>query len=466
MKITAAFDPVTRIEGHLNIEISVDTVDGVQQVVEARAIGGLFRGFEKLLIGRDPRDAQHITERICGVCPVAHGMASVRALDAAFGVTIPENARILRNLVNGSNFVESHILHFYLLSVPDYIQGPVKPPWQADWPIDRRFTQAQNDQLMAHYLQALTIRRKADQMTAVFGGKIPHPPTFIPGGFTANPRSERIAEFKALLAEVTEFIQGSYLPDVQLLAETYPEYTQIGRGPEHLMAFGAFDLDNAGSSRLFNGGVAWNGSDEIEPLDTDAINEHVRYSWFRDAEPAHPSQGKTEPQNPKAGAYTWLKAPRYTDQPMEVGPLARMWVSGRYQEGVSTVDRHLARALEAETLALAMADWVEELDPDGPVYTSNSVPYTAAAQGLTEAPRGALGHWIEIAEQKIAHYQVISPTTWNVSGRDNHGVPGSLEQALLGTPVENADQPIEVMRVIHSYDPCLDCATHVTRRKA
>jgi hydrogenase large subunit len=466
MRITAAFDPVTRIEGHLNIEITIDTVNGLQQVVEAKAIGGLFRGFEKLLIGRDPRDAQHITERICGVCPVAHGMASVRALDAAFGVTIPENARLLRNLVNGSNFVESHILHFYLLCLADYIQGPAKPPWQADWPVDRRFSQADNDRLMQHYLQALTIRRKADQMTAVFGGKIPHPPTFVPGGFTANPRPERINEFKALLGEVTDFIRTSYLPDVQLLAETYSEYATLGQGLGHLMAFGAFDLDGEGGSRLFDSGVSWHLSTEPEALTSDAITEHVRYAWFRDAEPLHPSQAKTEPQNPKSQAYTWLKAPRYEDQPLEVGPLARMWISGRYQEGISVLDRHLARALEAETLALAMADWVDQLNPDGPVYTEHDLPNAATAQGLTEAPRGALGHWIEVAAGKIAHYQIISPTTWNVSGRDDRGVPGPLEQALLGIPVENADQPLEVMRVIHSFDPCLDCATHVIRPKA
>ena len=466
MKITAAFDPVTRIEGHLNIEIAVDTVNGIQQVVEARAIGGLFRGFEKLLIGRDPRDAQHITERICGVCPVAHGMASVRALDAAFGVTIPSNARILRNLVNGSNFVESHLLHFYLLCLADYIEGPAKSPWQADWPIDRRFTIAQNDRLMQHYLQALTLRRKADQMTAVFGGKIPHPPTFVPGGFTATPRTERINEFKSLLAEVTDFITSCYLPDVQLLIETYPEYAALGQGPGHLMAFGAFDLDDAGDSHLFNGGVAWNASSDIESLADDAISEHVRYAWFRDAEPVHPAQGRTEPQNPKGQAYTWLKAPRYQNKPIEVGPLARMWISGRYQAGISVLDRHLARALEAETLAVAMSEWVDQLDPAGAVYTEHDLPQTAQSQGLTEAPRGALGHWLNINEGKIARYQVISPTTWNVSGRDQYGVPGPLEQALLGLPVENADQPIEVMRVIHSYDPCLDCATHVTRVRA
>jgi hydrogenase large subunit len=250
------------------------------------------------------------------------------------------------------------------------------------------------------------------------------------------------------------------------LTETYPEYADLGQGLGHLMAFGAFDLDSEGNSRLFDSGISWHLSTEPEALASDAITEHVRYAWFRDAEPLHPSQAQTEPQNPKPQAYTWLKAPRYEDQPIEVGPLARMWMSGRYQEGISVLDRHLARALEAETLALAMADWVDQLNPDGPVYTEHDLPNAAMAQGLTEAPRGALGHWIEVAAGKIARYQVISPTTWNVSGRDDRGVPGPLEQALLGTPVENTDQPLEVMRVIHSFDPCLDCATHVIRPKA
>ncbi|MEN6426495.1 MAG: nickel-dependent hydrogenase large subunit, partial [Phycisphaerales bacterium] len=239
MRITAAFDPVTRIEGHLNIEITIDTVNGLQQVVDAKAVGGLFRGFEKLLIGRDPRDAQHITERICGVCPVAHGLAAVRALDDAFGVSVPANGRILRNLTNGSNFVESHILHFYLLSLPDYIAGPATAPWQAGWDVDRRLNSEDNDRLMQHYLQALTMRRKADQMTAVFGGRMPHPPAFIPGGFTANPRAERIATFTAILDEVIAFIENTYLPDVQFLAGVYDDYQSWGRGPGNLLAYGA-----------------------------------------------------------------------------------------------------------------------------------------------------------------------------------------------------------------------------------
>lgn len=199
MKFTIAYDPVTRIEGHLKIELTIDKVSGTQQVVEAKSSGGLFRGFEKILIGRDPRDAQHITERICGVYPVAHGVASVRAQDDAFDTVIPTNARIMRNLVNGANFVESHILHFFLLAAPDFIEGPAMPPWQADWKVDRRFSKSDNDTLMDHYLQALTMRRKADQMTALFGGKAPHPPAYIPGGFTCTPRQERIDAFDAFL---------------------------------------------------------------------------------------------------------------------------------------------------------------------------------------------------------------------------------------------------------------------------
>lgn len=461
MKITAAFDPVTRIEGHLNIEITTDTINGIQQVVDAKAVGGLFRGFEKLLIGRDPRDAPHITQRICGVCPVAHGMAAVQTLDTAFGVTVPDNARILRNLVNGANFIESHILHFYLLCLADYIQGPAKPPWQADWPVDRRFSEGDNDRLMQHYIDALTVRRQADRMTAVFGGKIPHPPTFVPGGFTATPRPEWISEFKQLLSEVIDFIQGCYLPDVRLLSTHYPEYSQLGQGTGHLMAFGAFDLDRMGRSRLFDPGIRWHGLVDPEPFRSEAITEHVRYAWFRNAEAVHPAEGQTEPMSPKEEAYTWLKAPRYEGQAIEVGPLARMWISGRYREGISVLDRHLARALEAETLAIAMAEWVDQLDPAGPVYIAHELPDMAVAKGLTEAPRGALGHWIAIQRGRISRYQVISPTTWNVSGRDNQGIPGPLEQSLLGIPVQNADQPIEVMRVIHSYDPCMDCSTHV-----
>jgi len=462
MRITAAFDPVTRIEGHLNIEVEIDKVNGVQQVVDAKASGGLFRGFEKILVGRDPRDAQHITERICGVCPVGHGLASVRALDNAFGVTIPNNARIMRNLVNASNFIESHILHFFLLSAPDFIEGPAMPPWQEDWKTDRRFSKSVNDLLVSHYLQALTMRRKADQITAIFGGKAPHPPAFIPGGFTTTPRQERIDDFRAILNELTNFIQDVYLPDVELLASKYPDYFSIGRGHGNLLSYGVFDLDSAGSNKLLSQGRSMDGSRTVEAVDEGMIAENVKHSWFSDGAPLHPSSGVTTPENPKADAYSWLKAPRYDSNPYEVGPLARMWATGEYQNGISAMDRHMARANEALKIALAMQQWLDELVPEGPVYEDpQPFPQSATAYGLTEATRGALGHWLEIENGKLSHYQVISPTTWNVSPRDDAGVTGPLEEAIIGTPIENADQPIEVMRIIHSMDPCLDCATHI-----
>lgn len=466
MKVTASFDPVSRIEGHLGVEVEFDTVNGVRQVVNVRAGGMLFRGFENVLIGRDPRDAQHITQRICGVCPVAHGMAAVKALDAACGAAIPTNARIMRNLVHAANFIESHILHFYLLTLPDFIAGPAMPPWQADWSIDRRFGQETTAALMAGYLKAIEMRRKAHEMGALFGGRMPHPPAYIPGGFTANPRPERIASFRAHLNELIGFIQDRYLPDAELLGSQYGDYFTVGRGYGNLLSFGVFDLDDSGAGRLFLSGHAAEGALQPQSLDAAVVTEHVTHSWFKDkTDGLHPASGQTKPLDPvsKDYAYSWLKAPRYDGRPCEVGPLARMWITGEYTRGVSVMDRHLARAKEALKVALAARDWLAELEPDGPVYQPPTLPASAASAGLTEAPRGALGHWLEISDGRISHYQVITPTTWNVSPRDHRGLLGPLEEALLGTPVQDVDKPIEVMRVIHSFDPCLDCAAHVIK---
>ena len=208
-------DPVTRLEGHLKIAVTVNEVNGQQQVVDARATGTLFRGFEQLLVGRDPRDAQHITQRICGVCPVPHGMASVMALDAAFKVTPPTNARIMRNLVLGANFVQSHILHFYHLTAPDFIDGPAMPPWQPSWNVDKR-SRRRHHELVIHYVTALDMTRKAHEMGAIFGGRMPDPAAYIPGGFTTTPRADRITKFKAYLRELIPFIQNVYQPMWQL----------------------------------------------------------------------------------------------------------------------------------------------------------------------------------------------------------------------------------------------------------
>jgi len=464
MPTILTIDPVTRLEGHLKIEVAVDWVKGIQQVVDAHAVGTMFRGLETILANRAPQDAPDITQRICGVCPVSHGMAASLALDTAANLTIPENARIMRNLVLGSNYLQSHILHFYHLSLQDFVEGPGMAPWQPSWHVDKRLGAADTQTLVNHYVSALDMRRKAHEMGAIFGGRLPHPPTFVPGGFTTTPRPARISKFKSYIAELTAFIADTYLPDLDTVALAYTDYFQVGRGKGNLLAYGVFDLDSAGRTKLLSRGRVVDGASTVQAVDLTAITEQVTYSWYDNrTNDLRPSAGMTAPQYPKPGAYSWLKAPRYQNAPYEVGPLARMWVNGDYRNGISVMDRHHARAHEALKIATALQQWVSQLDPSGAVYRQYSTPASATAYGLTEAPRGALGHWVRIANGKIANYQVVTPTCWNASPRDGTGVRGPIEEALIGTPVLDPAQPIEVLRVIHSFDPCLSCAVHVMR---
>lgn len=463
--ITAAIDPVTRIEGHLKVEIDVDTIGGVQQVVDARSVGTLFRGFEKVLEGRDPRDAPIITSRICGVCPTAHSQAAVLALDSAFGVAPPTTGRIMRNLVHGACFVESDILHFYLLSLPDYIHGPGMAPWQPGWGLGRRLDRRTQDTLLAHYVEAIAMRRKAHEMGAIYGGKLPHTPAFIPGGFTAVATAQSKIDFQTLLSELIAFTRDVYIPDAELLASMYDDYYRIGKGHANLLSFGVFRTTDGAPSYLLNPGRVKSGSVPVFPTDQAQVTEHVTHAWFDDSDnDKHPSVADTIAIHPKEGGYSWLKAPRYEGDNYECGPLSRMVINGDYEGGVSVMDRHLARARECLKISEAMQVWITELPADTSAVEAYTLPESGTAYGLTEAPRGALGHWLDIAGGKIRKYQVITPTCWNCSPRDTAGVRGPMEEALVGTPIANADQPIEALRVIHSFDPCLDCATHVMRR--
>lgn len=464
MPTLIAIDPVTRLEGHLKVEVTVDGSGTSQRVVEARATGTLFRGFETLLVNRHPWDAVHITQRICGVCPTPHGQAAVLALDKAARKTVPNNARLLRNLVLGANFVQSHLLHFYHLAALDYIEGPAMPPWQPQWSEDRRLDAATSEVLRKHYVSALTMTRKAQEMGALFGGRLPHSPAYIPGGFTETPTSTQISQFKTYCNELLAFINGTYLPDVELLASKYSDYYSIGRGYGNLLSFGVFELDASGASKLLKPGRALAGSTATQAVNTSAIAEQVKYSWYQDSgNNLNPANGVTNPVYPKTNAYSWLKAPRYENQPYEAGPLARMWVNGDYRRGVSVMDRHLSRAYEARKIAQAMLSWVGQLAVGQPVYSTYTTPSSATAYGLTEAPRGALGHWLQISSGRIARYQIITPTCWNASPKDSSNQRGPIEQALVGTPIRNLSQPIEVLRIIHSFDPCLSCAVHVMR---
>lgn len=468
MPTTINIDPVTRIEGHLGVEVTVDTVGGQPQVVSARCAGTMFRGFEIILLGRDPRDAAPYTQRICGVCPVPHGLAACLALDSAFGVTAPDNGRLLRNLVLGANFIDSHLLHFYHLSVLDFVNtiGLLdQAPWMPRYVAPDMATGATAATLVEHYLAAFAIRRKAHQAGALFGGKLPCIGSFVVGGCTEQVTAEKVAQFRSLLDEIRAFVDNVYLADANTLASLFPAYYQLGQGPGNLLSFGVFELNASGSSKLFAPGRYTGGAPAA--LDPAQIAEQVTYAWYTPASGnLHPAQGVTEPDADKPGAYSWSKAPRYANQPYELGPLARMWINNDYNHGISAMDRIMARALETKKIADAMDDWLDQLVPGAPTITPSAIPAQATSAGLTEAPRGALCHWLSIENSVISRYQVVTPTNWNAAPRDHLDQPGPLEAALVGVPVADANQPVEVLRIVHSFDPCLACSVHLLRPRA
>lgn len=465
MATTLKISPLTRVEGHLEIEVTVEAVDGVNKVIDAKAASPVFRGFEAILAGRDPRDAVHYTQRICGVCPISHALAASLALENASAVMPAENGRIIRNLVLGANFIQSHILHFYHLAAPDYINtGGVldMSPWKPRFEGTDMVGGATAATLVGHYVEALAMRRKAHQMGALFAGRMPSTVSFVPGGATEVVTQTAIDDFRALLAELRTFIDNTLLTDANALVSLFPDYLEIGRGCGNLLAYGVFDLNTSGSSKLLARGRYTNGS--LGAVDPTLVREYVSHSWYTSGSGnLNPAQGVTQPQYGKDGAYSWIKAPRYQDAVHEVGPLARMWVNGDYRYGISVMDRIAARALETKKVADAMDGWLSQLVVNGPVYTHKDTVSSATGLGLTEAPRGALGHWVNIGNSVLSRYQIVTPTAWNASPKDDMGQAGAMEQALIGTPVRDMANPLEVMRVVHSFDPCLSCAVHMIR---
>jgi len=476
MSTITIVDPVTRIDGHLKVQVTIDTVSGTQQVTDAQCSGTQFRGFEKILVGRDTKDAPYVTERICGFCPTSHAIASSKAMEAAAGVTIPTNARLIRNLILGADFLQSHIMHFYLLAAPDFVTPPSSAPWTPYWNVDLMRSSTLS-QITNNLGTAITMRRKAHEMAAIFAGRMPHLSSIQVGGVTVKPTASMISSFTSYLNTLISFITNHYVPDVKLLASIYTDYKSLGKGPANFLAFGAFETSNAASpTRLFKRGIVYAANNTaVVGVDTSYIKEQVTYSWYDNAtNGVTPASGVTTPVDPatKTAAYSWIKAPRYNTKVMEAGPLARMWVNGDYRTGVSVMDRHLARALEAQKIANAMLTWIQQVTEGGSVYTAVTTPYSTSGVGLTEASRGALGHWMTTYSSStkaangvsaISRYQMVTPTCWNASPKDSSAVRGAMEQALIGTPVKDTTKPIEVLRVIHSFDPCMACAVHVIR---
>ena len=463
--------PVTRIEGHLKIEVDIEG----GKVVDAKSSGTMYRGIENILKGRDPRDASQITQRICGVCPSAHGTASVRCLDNAFGVKPPTNGRIIRNLIFGSDYLMSHILHFYHLAALDYVKGPDTEPFIPRYEGDYRLDPKTNKVAVDQYIKALDIKQKTHQMVALFGGKAPIPYGMVAGGATEVPTVDKMVSLLWRLKEIKEFIDGTYVPTVYLVAGAYKDLFGVGIGCKNLISFGVFPLDDDEKDFLLKPGSYTQGKDL--PLDQTQIREYVKYSNYDDSTTGlHPSKGKTQWVPEKKNAYSYIKAPRYRELPHEGGPLARMWVTNpvlskhankflgidakkeiRFRDlgdkAFSILGRIAARAEECKLVADAMEKWIGQLKPGAPSWAKVEIPKEAEGFGLTEAPRGALGHWISIKDQKIDNYQVVAATIWNACPRDDKGLLGPLEQALIGTPVRDIKNPFNIVRVVRSFDP-------------
>lgn len=569
-------DPITRIEGHLRIEAVIDENN---TIVDAYSASTMFRGIETILQGRDPRDCGLLAMRICGVCTGTHYQRSIEAVEDAFNITIPKNARIVRNLIQGALYMHDHVVHFYHLHALDFVDvvsalsaDPAKTAAEArKWASvagespfidgesefkaiqDRvakfvkqgrlgifgngywgnphyKLTPEQNLIGVAHYLQALDIQRDMAKMQAIFGGKNPHPQSIVVGGVTCvqdiqNPA--RIALFKSLLLEGTKFIKQAYLPDVYMAGTMYAgeatdskaTFSELvggkgvggtGGGLLNFMSYGDFRLDDTGfykSALLFPKGVVMGGDiSKVLPLDEEKIAEDVTHAWYKGDKPLHPYEGQTIPEytglDKRADGiaylktkekYSWIKSPIYNDARVEVGPLARMvigvaakderitkYVTNFLKRGnlpvtvlFSTVGRTAARAIETELMADVMLEWIDELAKnvltgDKSTWTEfdfDEVSVSAKGRGMAEAPRGALGHWVSIADGKVVNYQAIVPSTWNAAPRDYKNRMGAYEASLIGTKVANPEQPLEIIRTIHSFDPCIACAVHVVDTK-
>ncbi len=565
-------DPVTRIEGHLRIEVNVDEHNVIRNAV---SVGTMWRGLEPILKNRDPRDAWAFVQRICGVCTGVHALASVRAVEDALGIKIPDNANCIRNIMHMTLYAHDHLVHFYHLHALDWVHITAalaaSPKATADlaqsissWPKSSvgyfsdvqkkikkivesgqlgpfrngywghpayRLPPEANLMAVAHYIEALDFQKEIVKIQAVFGGKNPHPMWLVGGapsainidgdGAVGVINIERLNLVVEIAQRTQEFIAQVYIPDLLAIASYYKEWFAIGGGlsGQNLMSYGEFPAianDDSNRSLMLPRGIILHGDlghiHEVDLKDTRQIHEFVDHSWYRypdDKDGLHPWDGITEmdfrlgpdsrgmQQGSRLEAvdekakYSYVKAPRWNGQAMEVGPLARMviaYVSGeeRVKELVdsslstlglplsalfSTMGRTAARGLEclwaAEKLNLEIGKLQNNIR-SGITGTANNEkwepdtwPKLAQGAGYCEAPRGALGHWIRIKESRIDNYQCVVPTTWNASPRDPQGNIGAFEAALLGVSMHDPKLPLEILRVIHSFDPCLACATHL-----
>ncbi len=517
-------DPLTRIEGHLRVECAVE--DGV--VTDAWVSGGLYRGLETIMKGRQPSDAFYISQRICGVCPVSHGHAATMAAEAALDVTIPNGARLVRNLIEAAEFLHSHVLWFYTLAALDYVdpakaleaniadtyslaqaagtstadfggvqkklktlvEGGQLSIFTNGWMGHPAYAQDMPAELhliaVAHYLEALEIQAEAARVIAIMGGKFPHFMTSIPGGTAWVPTEEKLDDVMFRLARVRDWVYNTMIPDTLAIAPFYSDALGYGGGTGNFLSWGVFNRDTLAMTDRYLPSGALFVDQGLKAVEVDVANvaEYVQHAWFKSETGLHPQNGKTQAVDTFPGydikaKYTWAKAPRYEGRSTEAGPLARMLVAylkgvepvkniidatltalgapGKPEVLVSLLGRIAARNLETAVIADWSLEWVNELIgaiKEGPVELFKPIEKeTGQGAGLWEAPRGALAHFMNVENGLIANYQVVTPSTWDISPRDDNGVRGPMEEALVGTPVMDVERPMEPARVARSFDP-------------
>jgi Ni,Fe-hydrogenase I large subunit len=483
MATLIAIDPFNRIEGDLRIEIEVED----NTVLSAKSSGIMFRGFERIMPGRSPMDALVITPRICGICSGSHGVAAAKALAQAQGAEMPDNGFYMKNLILGIEVVMSHLSHFYLLFAPD-LANPRYKNLSAYETVNQRFTAMRGSSVKL----ALKARQSALEIMGLVGGKWPNSLAIHPTGTTSTMNLSSLTRTIGILKEFQDFLEKRFLGcplgewldidsvDKLLQWQKNPAHgdsdlglfllmsldaglDRVGKGPDRYMSYGAYDLPD-GSTWLPAGYFAG----RLYPFDQGLIKEHIGSSFFRDAvEARHPLEGVTAPLADKSGAYSWAKAPRYDGKTVEVGPLARMIIADdplltdmMLQIDSSVMTRMFARLREMCRLTKEMSGWLEKINPSEPFYAIPSSRFSTNGIGLTEAARGSLGHWMKISSNLIDNYQVVTPSAWNMSPRDENGQPGPVEQALAGTHVADAHDPVEVNHIIRSFDPCMSCTVH------
>ncbi len=546
-------DPITRIEGHLRIDVEVD--DG--KITKAWSSGQMWRGIEKILVGRDPREAWTYTQRFCGVCTTVHAITSVRAVENALQLEIPVNAQLVRNIIQTAHAIQDHIVHFYHLSAVDWVDvvsaleaDPVATAKLAeslsDWHLngphemkavqDRLKTFVGSGQLgpfasgywghpamklppevnllgVAHYMQALDIQNNANKIVAILGGKSPHIQNVAVGGVSNSISHdapsvlniERLTLIKNFIDKLDHFIKSTYLTDVPAIGAFYLDWAGIGGGVNNYLTVPDCPQDTKGTVFDLPGGYIENGDlSTLKPITTfndeyfrDGVAESSKHAWYEGEAALHPYEGETEPQYTDFqddGKYSWAKAPTFYGKRAEVGPLADVLVAvaggdERYTKYLnqaigtmktvsqlsdiplsaleSTIGRHAARAVRCAVMIDTLhVQWQKLVDNIGtgdtdtfnaPVFPKGEIK----GVGFHQAPRGTLSHWVVINDGKIKNYQAVVPSTWNAGPRDANDEPGPYESSLLENPVADPEKPLEVLRTVHSFDPCIACAIHM-----